>query len=129
MAPRPASVQRKRKGAKTTDMRPKKSKGSTSSALAVEVVEETTTAPPVDPQPAIPNLSKYIEVHDPGDGVDETGTLIALRRRKTVDPPTATETELPIVEEASPSVTVAEVLGDLRLEEEMATHPKAGGEA
>lgn len=51
------------------------------------------------------------------------------RRKKTVDSPTVGEPESQIVEEASPSAIVAEVLEDLIPQEVVATHPKASGKA
>lgn len=83
---------------------------------------------PVNPQPAITDLSEFIEVHDPEGRVEEIEALIASRRRKAIDPPILVEPESPIVEEASPSTIVAEVLGDVGSEEVVETHPETGGE-
>lgn len=38
---------------------------------------------------AVPDLSEYVEMHDPVEEVEETDIFVASRRRRPVDPPAA----------------------------------------
>lgn len=67
-------------------------------------------------------------MHDPVEVVEEAKNLIASRRRRPVSPSTGDEPEPLIIEEASPSVVMADVLGDLELEEVVESQLGAEGE-
>lgn len=92
------------------------------------MVKEATATPTVDPPRLVFDFSEYIEMHDPAEEVEEKDVLVASRRRRTVDPPAADESQPLIVEEASRSVIVEGVLGDLEPAETIESQPGAEGE-
>lgn len=121
--PRPASAPRKRRGAKVTATRPKKSKGSSSTKQTASVVEETTVAPSVEPEQDVPNLSAFVEMFDPAEEeVEEAEVLLTSRRRRPVDPPVVEEPE-------ALAMVVADVLGDIGPAEVTVSRPVTDAEA
>lgn len=121
-APRPVSAPRKRRGARVTATRPKKSKGSPSNKPTARVVEETIAAPSVEPEQDVLNLSAFVEMFDPSEEeVEEAEVLLTSRRRRPVDPPVMEEAEALVM-------VVADVLGDIGPTEATESRPVAYAE-
>lgn len=78
----------KRRLTKSSATKPKKSKGSSSTMPDVRIVEETTAAPSIDSEQAIPKLSNFVEMLDSiEEEIEETEVLVtSRRRRRPIDP-------------------------------------------
>lgn len=82
-----------------------------------------------DQQPLTLDASELVDLQDLTGEAEEAEASLTARRRKRVDPPVASEPKAPSVEEAIPSVVVAEVLVDLAPREEVVeSHSGVEGE-